>query len=1121
MNKDILIEKLRKENTLYEGELADLRDRMNEKEYEVQNIKSSLAFRVAEKLAIANQKFGNGIILRGMRKFKHICYYGNTKSKEKELEASNVTKELYDKMLSLNEFEFYHFKEKRENEYHINLNEVMSPCERGMVSIVLPVYNGGDLLIKSIESVLRQTYSNFELIIVNDGSTDNTPDIIDQYASRDARIRVIHKENEKLPRTLSRGFREARGEFFTWTSADNIMGDLCVEKMVTELNDFPDTGMVFANIRLIDEDDNPIVTNKWYANKYCHENVMLPHCMLELNTYANNYIGAAFMYRAHVAHVLEGYSAMKYCTEDYDYWMRINSLFLLRHTCFQDPIYSYRFHSQSLTYRDKELKISENRYRLMLLDGFRREYYLKPMVWILDGEKTKLFVKVREDLIQSGHRVIDKQEANLFSDSLYERTVYLNFGNPRLEDKNIIYGYRVYIGEVYDELDPTKWNCLISTNEVSSVNFIEGHKGWFYFKSTKTMLNFLDGKIKNSFLYDIEKVIESKCEYLKKLSIITSCGDNIGDLKKFLLSLDRQTANIESFEIIIVSSIDELIWTKGVLDILKKQGMNTPIRLITSPTDNIVDCYNNGIWAAKGEIISIFDSTCYCDVDYVEKVMHCFGFYDDASGIVIRPDGYERIGNIVLKADELKLIGGFARSMKQNETATWTGWENSLILKLKNHGREIIDCKQISIYTADNRIMGMSDKVESLLNEYYMERQQLKPYDTWPETLRQKIVSLTNTLTDVKDQRQRLEEINGLKVVLNKVEADFAIRCKQNFIRQLYSYHWYEGKYKLSFLNEKGLLSSSVLLVSVIVPIYKVEKYLSRCVDSILNQTINNIEVILVDDGSPDKCPELCDSYALKDRRIKVIHKENGGLSDARNAGLEVASGKYIAFIDSDDWIEPIMFEELCYAAEAFDSDIAECDFCNVYKDKIVNEMKSGSTGLYYTATNLEALRYQMNWSYFKCVAWNKIYKSYLFSDGKRYPKGKYHEDEFFTYKITYASKKLVYVDKALYNYDRTREDSITGGRFNANGLDAVEAWRDKAKFYESQNLQELYIQALDLYVWIALDRLEMCKKEHIIGNRVEEVKRWLDEDYESMVLAEIDEEKLKFVRKYCKKEIK
>ena len=118
----------------------------------------------------------------------------------------------------------------------------------------------------------------------------------------------------------------------------------------------------------------------------------------------------------------------------------------------------------------------------------------------------------------------------------------------------------------------------------------------------------------------------------------------------------------------------------------------------------------------------------------------------------------------------------------------------------------------------------------------------------------------------------------------------------------------------------------SIKLVSIIVPVYKVEDYLERCIRSIVNQTYKEIEIIIINDGSPDKCPEICDKWAEEDKRIKVIHKKNGGLSDARNAGMQIASGEYIAFVDSDDWISPFYLEYLIKAIVDSKCDIVECD---------------------------------------------------------------------------------------------------------------------------------------------------------------------------------------------------
>ena len=123
-------------------------------------------------------------------------------------------------------------------------------------------------------------------------------------------------------------------------------------------------------------------------------------------------------------------------------------------------------------------------------------------------------------------------------------------------------------------------------------------------------------------------------------------------------------------------------------------------------------------------------------------------------------------------------------------------------------------------------------------------------------------------------------------------------------------------------------------LISVIVPIYNVEKYLQKCVDSIINQTYKNLEIILVDDGSPDNCPKMCDDYAEKDSRIKVVHKENGGLSDARNVGMEVATGEYVSFIDSDDYISLDFYETLLETIVDNDSDVVECGVVKFYENE-------------------------------------------------------------------------------------------------------------------------------------------------------------------------------------------
>lgn len=202
--------------------------------------------------------------------------------------------------------------------------------------------------------------------------------------------------------------------------------------------------------------------------------------------------------------------------------------------------------------------------------------------------------------------------------------------------------------------------------------------------------------------------------------------------------------------------------------------------------------------------------------------------------------------------------------------------------------------------------------------------------------------------------------------------------------------------------------------ISIIVPIYKVEQYLSRCIDSILNQTFQDFELILVNDGSPDNCGQVCETYAIKDKRIKVIHKENGGLSDARNAGLDICSGEYIGFIDSDDFIHPRMYERLYSVLQKSEALIAQCDF--QYFSDIEEILMTVETSEFEVYDYKEAIAGIIDNHLLVVNVWNKLYHKSLF-ENIRFPKGKIHEDEYVTYKLFYYAKKIARLEEKLYFY--------------------------------------------------------------------------------------------------------
>ena len=225
-------------------------------------------------------------------------------------------------------------------------------------------------------------------------------------------------------------------------------------------------------------------------------------------------------------------------------------------------------------------------------------------------------------------------------------------------------------------------------------------------------------------------------------------------------------------------------------------------------------------------------------------------------------------------------------------------------------------------------------------------------------------------------------------------------------------------------------------LISVIVPIYKVEAYLDRCIRSIAEQTYQNLEIILVDDGSPDSCGAICDAWAEKDSRIKVIHKENGGLSDARNAGMTIASADLISFVDSDDYIEPAFLEKLHGAMTEHDADIAECGVS--YVDEDGNVLRQRDVAPVQTMGKIEALRRLVLEDGVYQTVWNKLYRRQV-AMGVLFAVGKYNEDEFWTWQVFDRIEKLAVVREPLYNYLQ-RGSSIIGVGYNVRRLDGLEA---------------------------------------------------------------------------------
>lgn len=266
-------------------------------------------------------------------------------------------------------------------------------------------------------------------------------------------------------------------------------------------------------------------------------------------------------------------------------------------------------------------------------------------------------------------------------------------------------------------------------------------------------------------------------------------------------------------------------------------------------------------------------------------------------------------------------------------------------------------------------------------------------------------------------------------------------------------------------------------LVSVIVPVYNVEKYLQRCIESIRGQTYRRLEIILVDDGSPDYCGNICDENAEEDTRIVVIHKKNGGLSSARNAGIDRATGEYIAFVDADDTVHARFIEILIELCEEYECDIAQCDFLAIAENSLKLPLNPPSSIQFLD--NRRALRELCSGrnSVKYTVVWNKIYKKHLF-DRIRYPVGRIHEDEFTAHLILWNAGKIAVTNQYLYYYLQ-RPTSITGKKFTVEHLHALEAYKERLQFLEQKRLEQDYQSTLHNYLNL-IEKYYVLVKENV-----------------------------------------
>ena len=524
----------------------------------------------------------------------------------------------------------------------------------GLVSIVLPVYNGASFVQDALDSILEQSYPEWELIAVDDGSTDESGAILDEYCQKDARIKAIHQENQKLPAALSTGFRLAQGEFLTWTSCDNLLYPDFLERLVDCLRRHPDWDMVYANLDIIDETGTPLRDSDWYRSYQIpldSEHIQLPKDPSELNTRPDNYLGAAFLYRYRVAGLLGDYSQNFYTVEDYDYWMRVNALLHLRHAGFAAPIYAFRFHSQSLTSRAKELAIAENQVNLVIYDGFRRDFCLSPLLWQVESQAgpaaQALAGLLRQRVAGSGQVILGKDRfapsslPRFWSPVVYVRVVE-RLTRQHLPPSDLpASALKVLVvcqdaGEAADR-DLAGWDLCTHLTDRQPIARLPGAcRAWLAAPGAELLFAAIDTWARSAHLAAFEREMAQPPVPTLKATVVICSYKRIERLEAAVRSAARQEFPPDAYEVIIVNNDPDARDLPLLADRLRAAyfpGRPERLRLVNCPQPGLSHARNAGISEARGEIVCFLDDDARATPGWLALVWRAFADHPQA-GVV-------------------------------------------------------------------------------------------------------------------------------------------------------------------------------------------------------------------------------------------------------------------------------------------------------------------------------------------------------------------------------------------------------------------------------------------------------------------------------------------------------
>jgi glycosyltransferase involved in cell wall biosynthesis len=544
-------------------------------------------------------------------------------------------------------------KRIRNDVYGRTVSSMRCPSDAGLVSVDLPVHNGAEMVEWAIDSVLAQTYRDLELIIVNDGSTDETPEIIEAYADRDSRLRVIHQENRKLPKSLSRGFRAARGEFLTWISDDNRMKEDFLATMVACLKRHADWDLAYSNLDIIGQDGEFLRDSTWYEGYQVppgSPHVHLPANEGELNIWPENYVGGGFLYRDRVAALLGDYCPHRFTAEDYDYWMLVNELLTLRHADFTKPVYDYRFHDTSLTARAEALGLPEIQRDLMVFDDYRRDSSLSPLVWLAGApaataDGRKYIGKVLGNAERAGHRNMQIGEIPPSElPSLWFPAVYLEWAeNPAdasvKRDDLPVNCMTVLVTPIAGDL-PSRmaacWDlCITAVRDADLAALDDRLHGWCGLADPNDAFSAVDIRARMHHWRALEKEIFRGALPELQASVVVCTYRRPDSLVDTLRSVASQSIPQTRYEVLLVNNDPSEDLSDIVDDVRQSYFPENPecLRVIQCPLKGLSHARNAGISEACGAVVCFIDDDAVAAFDWLETTLSAYEEYPEA-GVV-------------------------------------------------------------------------------------------------------------------------------------------------------------------------------------------------------------------------------------------------------------------------------------------------------------------------------------------------------------------------------------------------------------------------------------------------------------------------------------------------------